>query len=143
MKGLNDVFDVEDVPLHPDNIITPSGEVIVPNEQTSNECVDTDYSAARANLYQLLSQGQEALMHALDVAKQSESPRAFEVVGKLVEQLAKTNQQLLELSEKRKTILEPSKNNPVGQPANVTNNAIFVGSTDELNKMIKQLSKGE
>lgn len=142
MKGLNDVFNVEEIPLQPDNIVTSSGEVIVP-EQTSSECVDTDYNTARANLYQLLSQGQEALMHALDVAKQSESPRAFEVVGKLVEQLAKTNQQLLELSEKRKTILEPSKNNPAGQPANVTNNAIFVGSTDELNKMIKQLSRGE
>lgn len=102
--------------------------------------IETDFDVSRKNLRALLAQGQEALQHALEVAKQSEHPRAFEVVGNLVKQLADVNQQLMDLhQQKQKLEGGPSKKDA----KNVTNNAIFVGSTSELNKMIKKLTSGE
>jgi hypothetical protein len=90
-----------------------------------------------------LNQGQDALYHALEIAKQSEHPRAFEVVGNLMKQLADTNEQLLALSE-RKQKLDLPRPSADGAPAKqVTNNAIFVGSTSELSNLIKNMNKGE
>lgn len=113
-----------------------TGEIV----ETSVDKIETDFDVSRNNLRALLAQGQEALQHALEVAKQSEHPRAFEVVGNLVKQLADVNQQLMDLhQQKQKLEGGPSKKDP----KNVTNNAIFVGSTSELNKMIKKLTSGE
>ena len=81
-------------------------------------------------------------MHALEIAKQSEHPRAFEVVGNLMKQLADTNEQLLALSE-RKVKLDTPKKEEGQQGKQVTNNAIFVGSTSELGNLIKNMTKGE
>ena len=83
--------------------------------------------------------GQEALNAALEVAKQSEHPRAFEVVGNLMKQLADVNQQLMDLHQQKAKLDAPSKEGG----AKVTNNAIFVGSTSELNKLIQNMTKGE
>jgi hypothetical protein len=86
-------------------------------------------------------QGEDALMGALEVAKASEHPRAFEVVGTLMKQLADVNQQLLDLHRQKAKLDEPVKG--VGGGKQVTNNnAIFVGSTTELNKMISNMQKG-
>jgi multidrug efflux pump subunit AcrB len=133
------VFDTE--PLKGE-LITAGGDVILPETKSSNEVVDNDFDTARNNLHKLLNQGQDALFHALEIAKQSEHPRAFEVVGNLMKQLADTNEQLLKLSEKKQKL-----DNPVsakGQdPKQVTNNAIFVGSTSELSNLINKMNKGE
>ena len=75
----------------------------------------------------------------LEVAKQSEHPRAFEVVGNLMKQLADVNQQLLDIHLQKQKLDAPKK----GVGDKVTNNAIFVGSTAELNKLIKNMNKGE
>jgi hypothetical protein len=99
--------------------------------------VDVDYEKTRQNLHILLEQGQDALMCALEVAKSSEQPRAFEVVGALMKQLSDINHQLLDLSDKRQKMDKKKEEPP---PANVTNNAIFVGSTDALNKMIQGIA---
>lgn len=134
--SLNDKFNVAtDV-----EIITPSGEVILPENTTVDQNIDTDYEKTRANLHSLLAQGQEALVYALDVAKQSEHPRAFEVVGNLVKQLADVNHQLLDLTEKRQKLAATPKQE-TGQPGKqiTNNNAIFVGSTAELNNMLKNM----
>jgi len=113
-----------------------TGEII---EAPDNK-IETDFDVSRNNLRALLAQGQEALQHALEVAKQSEHPRAFEVVGNLVKQLADVNQQLMDLHQQKQKL----EGGPVKKDAkNVTNNAIFVGSTSELNKMIKKLTSGE
>jgi len=105
-----------------------------------NEKIENDYDHSRDNLRTLLGQGQEALTHALEVAKQSEHPRAFEVVGQLVKQLADVNQQLMDLHQQKKKLDEPGK----GEIAKkVTNNAIFVGSTAEMQKLINNMKKGE
>ena len=129
-ESLSQVFDVAEVP-QTEVLLKPDTNVI----HTSDK-IETDYDKSRENLHSLLKNGEAALTHALDVAKQSEHPRAFEVVGNLIKQLADVNQQLLDIHQQKKKLEEPSKGQ-VGK--NVTNNSIFVGSTAELNKMIKKM----
>lgn len=138
--NLSKIFDVQ--PLKQGEVAS-TGQEIVPASNKVEENVDYDYDSARNNLHKLLNQGQDALYHALEIAKQSEHPRAFEVVGNLMKQLADTNEQLLALSERKQKLDAPKKEE--GQPAgkNVTNNAIFVGSTSELSNLIKNMNKGE
>jgi hypothetical protein len=129
---LDDVFDVEPV----DNKITVRQVTTV-----RDDMIEYDYQSARSNLYSVLQQGEDALLHALEVAKSKEEPRAFEVVGGLLKNLADINTQLLDIAERKQKLLEKEKKElPTQQITN--NNAIFVGSTDELNKMISKM-KGE
>jgi hypothetical protein len=117
-------------------VITKTGEVI--NDSTNR--IQDDFDITRNNLRILLQQGQEALQKSLDVAMQSEHPRAFEVVGNLMKQLADINQQLLDLHQQKQKLDTPKE----GSRKEVTNNnVIFTGSTAELNKLIKNMSKGE
>lgn len=138
-QSLNDVFNVNQ-PENLPEVITQSGEVIVPHLNSDNEKVEYDYNKTRDNLHSLLNQGQEALYHALEVAKQSEHPRAFEVVGELMSKLATVNGQLLDLTEKKQKLV--TKKEKEG-PQNITNNAIFVGSTNELKKMLNNIDRGD
>lgn len=135
---LNQAFNIQiaEQPLEGE-LITKEGEVIVTTDPDLDKNVMYDYERTRGNLHSLLSQGEDALFHALDVAKQSEHPRAFEVVGNLIKQLAEVNHQLLDLSDKRQKIKNAGKEPET--PTSVTNNAIFVGSTMELNKMLKDI----
>jgi hypothetical protein len=134
---LREVFDIE--PAVEGEVITKQNEVIVPDLK-QNEQLDYDYDRSRNNLHSLLQSGQEALMHALEVAKQSEHPRAFEVVGNLVKQLADVNQQLLDLHSQKQKLDNPGKHKPEqGETKTVTNNAIFVGSTADLHKIINDM----
>jgi hypothetical protein len=137
--SLNDVFDVEDTCKTVAN--SPVQPVCV-QAPVDNTIVEYDYQSARSNLYSVLQQGEDALLHALELAKAKEEPRAFEVVGGLLKNLADINTQLLELSEKRQKLIEKEKREVLPSPTSVTNNAIFVGSTDELNKMLQKM-KGE
>lgn len=144
MKQLNDVFNIEshDQPPAQAVAVQPVSEVIIPQEIVSDieKNIDSDYERSRMNLHTLLVQGQEALASALEVAKQSESPRAFEVVGALVKNLADINGQLLDLSEKRQKLTVKKDEGP--QKSVTNNNAFFVGSTADLNKLINNM-KGE
>ena len=133
--SLSEVFDVKTLPKT--EVITQDGEII----STASQKIETDYDTTRNNLRILLQQGQEALQKSLDVAMQSEHPRAFEVVGNLMKQLAEVNQQLMDLHQQKQKLDEPSKAEKAKQVTN--NNAIFVGSTAELNKLIKNMAKGE
>lgn len=146
---LNDIFNVTDV-TEVTSSATPTPVVVVdtpPKIDIGSENLDYDYQQTRNNLYELIQQGQNALVHAIDVAKQSEHPRAFEVVGNLVKQLADTNLQLLDLTEKRQKIKEkaPKENiEPQTGGTQITNNnAFFVGSTSELNKLINSMNQGD
>jgi hypothetical protein len=129
------VFDVQTSPKT--EVITQDGEII----STAIQKIESDYDTSRNNLLILLQQGQEALQKSLDVAMQSEHPRAFEVVGNLMKQLAEVNQQLMDLHQQKQKLDEPSKAEKAKQVTN--NNAIFVGSTAELNKLIKKMNTGE
>jgi hypothetical protein len=135
-NNMSEIFDLEAVEKVTGEVITQSGEVILP----SDDRVDYDYDKSRSNLHNLLQQGQDALNHALEVAKSSEHPRAFEVVGNLMKQLADINHQLLDLHGKKRLLDVPSKNEAAKQVTN--NNAIFVGSTAELSKLIDNMNKG-
>ena len=136
--SLSEVFDTPLIVKNEGEVIdAKTGEIIEPSETK----IENDYDHARENLRKLLVDGQAALQTALAVAQSSEHPRAIEVVGNLMKQLADINQQLLDLHQQKQKldgIKGGSKNEK-----NVTNNSIFVGSTQELAKMIQNMQKGE
>ncbi len=128
---LSQVFDI--APIEKQEVLPAVQQEVV------NQSLESDFETTRSNLHSLLQQGQDALYHALEVAKQSEHPRAFEVVGGLVKHLSDVNTQLLDLHKRKQSIAGPSKKDA----AVTNNNAIFVGSTSELSKMLNDLRKGK
>ena len=106
------------------------------------EDLQKDYEYTRANLYSLVEKGQEALNGILEVAGEGGSARAYEVAGQIIKSVADTTDKLVDLQKKVKDI-EDDSDKPKSN--NVTNNALFVGSTSELSKMLKQgfLNKNE
>ena len=105
--------------------------------KSDEEDVEKDYKYSRAQLYSLVEKGQEAVDGALDVAQQSDSARAYEVAGQLIKHVADTADKLIDLQKKMKDIDEVKDKNTT----NVTNNSLFVGSTADLQKMLKQMKK--
>ena len=99
--------------------------------------IETDYNYSRAQLYSLVEKGQEAVDGALDVAQQSDSARAYEVAGQLIKHVADTADKLIDLQKKMKDIDEVKDS----KTTNVTNNSLFVGSTSDLQKMLKDTMK--
>ena len=114
---------------------TPEGGGIRRKDDLKNitNDVDKDYDYTRANLYSLIEKGQESLNGIMELAGESASPRAYEVAGQIIKSVADTTDKLMELQKKVKEIDEDK-----GRPTQVTNNALFVGSTSDLSKMIKQ-----
>ena len=110
---LSQVFDM--APIEKQEIV-PAQPIPI------NKDLESDFETTRSNLHSILQQGQDALYHALEVAKQSEHPRAFEVVGGLVKHLSDVNAQLLDLHKRKQSIEAPSKK----EAAVTNNNAIFV-----------------
>ena len=98
---------------------------------------ETDFQYARENLYNLIERGQDGLEELLEIAKQSQHPRAFEVVGQMIDKLANTNKELLNLHKTKKDIQAEKTSGPT----NVTN-ALFVVSTSELQKLLKGKTDG-
>ena len=105
--------------------------------KSGKEDLTKDYEYSRAQLYSLVEKGQEAVDGALDVAQQSDSARAYEVAGQLIKHVADTADKLMDLQKKVKEIDEVKDKNTT----NVTNNSLFVGSTSDLQKMLKQMNK--
>ena len=95
--------------------------------------IDKDYNYTRGQLYSLIEKGQEAINGIMELAGESASPRAYEVAGQLIKSVADTTDKLADLHKKVKDI---EADNPKTQNT-VTNNALFVGSTSELSKMLK------
>jgi hypothetical protein len=95
--------------------------------------LDSDFATARNNLHQIINQGSDALEEALIVAKTSEHPRAFEVVGQLIKTLVDANKDLLDIQKKLKELKRVDEKDPTPQ---TINNSIFVGSTSELQQLI-------
>ena len=94
-----------------------------------------DYEYSRAQLYDLVEKGQEAVNGILDVCQDSQHPRAYEVAGQLIKHVADTTDKLVDLQRKMKELDEDKG------PKSITNNAMFVGSTSDLQKMLKDMSK--
>ena len=99
---------------------------------------DKDYEYTRAELYSLIDQGQEAVRGALEVAQESGHPRAYEVAVAAMKHVSDMTDKLADLHKKMKDLDEDKKG-----PSKVTNNAMFAGSTSELQKMLKQMSGGK
>ena len=109
--------------LHPKSLIPRSNE---PQD------MDSDYKYSRENFYSLIERGQDAIDGILDLAKEGEHPRAYEVAGQLIKNVGEVTEKLVDLQEKMKKLKEV----PEHGPKSVTN-ALFVGSTKELQKMLK------
>ena len=120
---------------------TPKEVVVsepVPRPSDDLDDVDADYKYQRDNFYNLIEKGQNAIEGILNVAKESDHPRGYEVAGNLIKQVAEVTEKLGDLQEKMKKLKEV----PNSAPKNVTN-ALFVGSTAELQKMLKGNNNGK
>jgi hypothetical protein len=107
-----------------------------PPARLEQDDVEKDYEYARANLYQLVDKGQEAINGALDLAMSSDHPRAYEVAGQLIKHVGDVADKIMGLQKDTKSVKEEKAKGPT----NVTN-ALFVGSTADLQKMLKDASK--
>ena len=121
------VFDPVETAIQQNNITVPK-KVIKSNEDD----IDNDYKYQRENFYNLIERGQDAIEGILEIAKESDHPRTYEVAGNLIKQVAEVTEKLGDLQEKMRKLKEV----PNSAPKNVTN-ALFVGSTAELQKMLK------
>ena len=98
------------------------------------EDIQKDYEYTRANLYSLIEKGQEAINGIMELAGEGGSPRAYEVAGQLIKSVGDVTDKLIDLQKKLKDVEDET----VKTTNNVTNNAVFVGSTSELSKLLKQ-----
>ena len=126
-EGLDKVFDVE-----PTEIIESPKEV----PQSQKPELQQDYEVTRAQLHNLVMKGQEAIDGILDVARSSDHPRAYEVAGQLIKNVADVADKLIDLQKKMKDIDEKPRSSPT-----TVNNTMFVGSTSDLAKILKQNAK--
>ena len=130
--ALDEVLGIADVVENSIEVVTPPKPVLVPKTENSEVDVDNDYKYQRENFYNLIERGQDAIDGILDLARESEHPRSYEVAGNLIKQVAEVTEKLGDLQTKMKKLKEV----PNSAPQNVTN-ALFVGSTAELQKMLK------
>ena len=129
--SLNSTFNVSGEIISTETEDAP----ILKTEATKNnvEDIKKDYEYTRGNLYSLIEKGQEAINGILELAQESEMPRAYEVAGQLIKNVADATDKLMDLQKKLKDIEETSPKGPT-----TVNNALYVGSTSELLKLIKQ-----
>jgi len=114
---------------------------ILPAVTTINgEEKDTDFRYARENMYHIIERGRDAMDELLEIAKAEESPRAFEVFGQLLKNMTDTQEKLMELHQKKQKLENDGERQEVTKAQNVTN-ALFVGSTAELLKLVKKETK--
>ena len=133
---LDDAFNVES------EIVSSDQEDTIEKIEKVSSAVDDikkDYEYTRGNLYSLIERGQEAINGILELAQESEMPRAYEVAGQLIKNVADATDKLMDLQKKLKEVEEEKQSRG---PTNVTN-ALFVGSTAELAKLLKKQSSDE
>ena len=116
-------------------VVEEKSEVIKPEkpDRLTKDDITRDYEYTRGNLYSIIEKGQEAIDGILEIAQESEMPRAYEVAGQLIKSVSDATDKLIDLQKKLKDVNTEDKKSPT----NVTN-ALFVGSTADLAKLIKQ-----
>ena len=129
MSGLDDTFNTDAAKAE---VIPKTNKLHL--KKTEDDVIK-DYEYARGNLYSLIDKGQEAVNGALDLAMSSDHPRAYEVAGQLIKHVGDVADKLMALQKEKKAVKEESASKTV------TNNAFFMGSTADLQKMLKQASK--
>jgi len=130
MTNLDDAFNVESTIVPAEKVgITPEQK---PDRLTKTD-IDKDYEYTRGNLYSIIEKGQEAINGILELAQESEMPRAYEVAGQLIKSVSDATDKLMDLQKKLKDVEEETQQ----KGPNTVNNALFVGSTAELQKLLK------
>lgn len=130
-KNMEDIFDIEIAPLE------KTTEMITQANSEVSVDANKDYEYTRGELYRLISQGQEAVQGALEVAQESGHPRAYEVAVNAMKQVSDMTDKLIDLQHKMKNLgKEDKKSSPT-----TVNNTMFVGTTADLQKMIKDAAK--
>jgi predicted house-cleaning noncanonical NTP pyrophosphatase (MazG superfamily) len=130
-EDLNDTFNVSGEIIETEKVVENRIEEIA-TASASND-IKKDYEYTRGNLYSLIEKGQEAINGILELAQESEMPRAYEVAGQLIKNVADATDKLMELQKKLKEVEEEK----TSKGPTTVNNALFVGSTAELAKLIK------
>jgi hypothetical protein len=125
---LNDAFDVSNDIVQPEAV-----EKKIDKIKAVADDIKKDYDYTRGNLYSIIEKGQEALNGVLELAQESEQPRAYEVAGQLIKSVSDATDKLMDLQKKLKDVEEDK----VTKGPSTVNNALFVGSTAELAKMLK------
>ena len=127
-EGLDDAFNVESA------IVSAKEETSIkkPDRLTKND-IEKDYEYTRGNLYSIIEKGQEAINGILELAQESEMPRAYEVAGQLIKSVSDATDKLMDLQKKLKDVNEEQQQ----KGPSTVNNALFVGSTADLTKLLK------
>ena len=129
--AINDSLDIEVVDEEESPIAKKESKAVDKDKKDSVR----DYEYTRGNLYSLIEKGQEALDSIMEVAQEGQQPRAFEVVSQLIKNVADTTDKLVDLQQKMKNLEAEDPKGP-----STVNNALFVGSTAELQKLLKSQS---
>jgi hypothetical protein len=136
---LNEAFNIENGPseIKAEVVETAIVESPAKNINSAMDDIKKDYEYTRGNLYSIIEKGQEAINNVLELAQETDAPRAYEVVGQLIKNVSDATDKLIDLQKKIKDLDEVKQQKG---PTNVTN-ALFVGSTAELSKMLKSQLK--
>ena len=129
--AINDSLDIEIVDEEESSTAKKESKTVEKDKKDSTR----DYEYTRGNLYSLIEKGQEALDSIMEVAQEGQQPRAFEVVSQLIKNVADTTDKLVDLQQKMKNLEAEDPKGP-----STVNNALFVGSTAELQKLLKSQS---
>ena len=125
--GLDDAFNVET------SIVPAEVEKVQKKEKSNVDHIGKDYEYTRGNLYSIIEKGQEAINGILELAQESEMPRAYEVAGQLIKSVSDATDKLTDLQKKLKDVNEEQQQ----KGPSTVNNALFVGSTADLTKLLK------
>ena len=128
----------EETPKNDVKVLNTEGSIVPIVNNNANK--DNDFQYARENLYDIIEKGRDAMEELLEIAKSEESPRAFEVFGQLLKNMTDTQQTLMELHQKKQKLENDGDRQEVTRAQNVTN-ALFVGSTADLLKLVKRETK--
>jgi len=131
-KQLDNTFNISSTEVVEADEVKPAVGIQKPDRLTKND-IEKDYEYTRGNLYSIIEKGQEAINGILELAQDSEMPRAYEVAGQLIKSVSDATDKLMDLQKKVKDVNEDA---PQKGP-NTVNNALFVGSTTELAKLLK------
>ena len=129
-ENIDEALEIEATSVSKE-IVKKSKEAII--RPTSGEESDKDYEYTRGNLYSLIEKGQEAIDSIMDLAQQSDSPRAYEVAGQLIKNVGDVTDKLIDLQHKMKKLKKEDTRGP-----STVNNSVFIGSTADLQKLLKQ-----
>ncbi len=132
--NLNDTFDITPTEVE---VQKEEVEKSIEKVRSSSEDIKKDYEYTRGNLYSIIEKGQEAIDGILELAQESDMPRAYEVAGQLIKSVSDATDKLMDLQKKLKDV---NKEEEVKGPTTV-NNALFVGSTAELQKLLKKTAQ--